>query len=360
MSIASLRMAAGLAACLLTFSVSTAFAQGFQTTMQISPQGGGRCIDALNRELVQGQRLQMMDCSNLPAQFFTYDPANNRLSIGGSVSTQTAANPAISSSSGPATAAPIKSGKPSRRAALPGWRASTGVAWTFAMVRRKTGRWCKAGPAAKPSRTSSGACSGSRFRRLTGLPVDAPKLNRLPVWSFPARNRWPWIVDHDLPGEVGGNARRHRVVTVELPMGVIRGKQQQLVRAEMIEQAAHDVGGIGCVERLDGQAEMIAEDVARRAVDPGNLGAQAAPQLCQPPQEWRDPGHAGLDQHHLQAGMFGEHALADEARDLGLETLRLRAIVLDIIARPAQRGDGMAIGAAGMMPIGRPCRSAAA
>ena len=82
MSIASLRIAAGLAACLLTFSVSTAFAQGFQTTMQISPQGGGRCIDLLNRELVQGQQLQMMDCSNLPAQVFTYDPANNRLSIG--------------------------------------------------------------------------------------------------------------------------------------------------------------------------------------------------------------------------------------------------------------------------------------
>src|SRR5260370_41998964 len=82
MSVAPLRMAAGSAACLLTFIVVPAFAQGLQATLQISPQGGGRCIDALNRELVQGQQLQMMDCSNSPAQLFTYDQANSRLSIG--------------------------------------------------------------------------------------------------------------------------------------------------------------------------------------------------------------------------------------------------------------------------------------
>jgi Ricin-type beta-trefoil lectin domain len=82
MSISPVRMAAGFAAALLMFSVGAAFAQGFQTTMQISPEGGGRCIDALNRELVQGQQLQMMDCSGSPAQLFTYDQANSRLSIG--------------------------------------------------------------------------------------------------------------------------------------------------------------------------------------------------------------------------------------------------------------------------------------
>ena len=83
MLVAPLRMAAGLAACLLTFIVGSAFAQGYQAALQISPQGGGRCIDALNREVVQGQQLQMMDCNNSPAQTFTYDQANNRLSIGG-------------------------------------------------------------------------------------------------------------------------------------------------------------------------------------------------------------------------------------------------------------------------------------
>jgi Ricin-type beta-trefoil lectin domain len=83
MSVAPLRMAAGLAAVLLTFFVGPAFAQGYQTTLQISPQGGGRCIEVPNREFIGGQRLQMMDCNNSPAQIFTYDQANMRLTIGG-------------------------------------------------------------------------------------------------------------------------------------------------------------------------------------------------------------------------------------------------------------------------------------
>jgi len=83
MSIAPLRMAAGLTACLLTFFVEMAFAQDYRTTLQISPEGGGRCIDVPNREFIQGQGLQMMDCNNSPAQIFTYDQANTRLMIGG-------------------------------------------------------------------------------------------------------------------------------------------------------------------------------------------------------------------------------------------------------------------------------------
>ena len=82
MSIAPLRMT-GLTALLLTLLAGTAFAQGFQTALQVSPQGGGNCIDVPNREFVQDQRLQMMECDSSPAQIFTYDPANMRLSIGG-------------------------------------------------------------------------------------------------------------------------------------------------------------------------------------------------------------------------------------------------------------------------------------
>jgi alpha-galactosidase len=81
MSVASVRMTAGLAACLLMFFVGAGLAQGYQTTLQISPQGGGRCIDAPNRD--KEQRLQMMDCNGSPAQVFTYDEAGMRLMIGG-------------------------------------------------------------------------------------------------------------------------------------------------------------------------------------------------------------------------------------------------------------------------------------
>ena len=95
-------------------------------------------------------------------------------------------------------------------------------------------------------------------------------------------------------------------------------------------QAAHGRASSGRIERLHGQAEMVAEDVARRAIDPRNLGAQPAPRFREPPQERRHPGDAGLDQHHLEPGVLGEYAFADEARDLGLEALRLGAVVLDV------------------------------
>jgi hypothetical protein len=83
MSVAASRMAAGIAACLLTLFAGTAFAQEYQTTLQISPQGGGRCIEVPNGEFVPDKGLQMRDCNNSPAQIFTYDAAKMRLMIGG-------------------------------------------------------------------------------------------------------------------------------------------------------------------------------------------------------------------------------------------------------------------------------------
>ena len=88
MSVASLRMA-GSAACLLTllvaeaFSVTAARAQSYQAALQISPQGGGRCIEVPNRDFVQDQGLQMADCNSSAAQSFNYDPASLHLTIGG-------------------------------------------------------------------------------------------------------------------------------------------------------------------------------------------------------------------------------------------------------------------------------------
>ena len=80
---ASVRMAASLAVCLLILLPGTAFAQGYQTALQVSPQGGGNCIAVSNRDFVPDQQLQMMECDSSRAQIFTYDPANARLTIGG-------------------------------------------------------------------------------------------------------------------------------------------------------------------------------------------------------------------------------------------------------------------------------------
>jgi hypothetical protein len=82
MSIAPVWTAAGLAACLMMMLLAgPACAQAFQTGLQVSPQGGGLCITAPDREL--DQQLQMMDCDSSSAQIFTYEPASARLSIGG-------------------------------------------------------------------------------------------------------------------------------------------------------------------------------------------------------------------------------------------------------------------------------------
>jgi hypothetical protein len=83
MSVAPLRMVAGSVACLLTFLVATAWAQSYQAALQVSPQGGGRCIEVPNRDFVPDQGLRMADCNGSAAQNFNYDPASMHLTIGG-------------------------------------------------------------------------------------------------------------------------------------------------------------------------------------------------------------------------------------------------------------------------------------
>jgi hypothetical protein len=73
---------AGIATCVLFFT-GAASAQEYQTSLQISPKGGGKCAEVPNREFIRDQRLQMSDCDNSPAQIFTYDGAKTRLAIGG-------------------------------------------------------------------------------------------------------------------------------------------------------------------------------------------------------------------------------------------------------------------------------------
>ena len=82
MPVAFLRKTAEIAASLMLFA-GMSVAQEYQTTLQISPQGGGKCAEVPNREFIRDQRLQMADCNNSLAQTFTYDQAKTRLAIGG-------------------------------------------------------------------------------------------------------------------------------------------------------------------------------------------------------------------------------------------------------------------------------------
>src|SRR6185295_14834465 len=102
------------------------------------------------------------------------------------------------------------------------------------------------------------------------------------------------------------------------------------------------------VERLDGEAEIVAHDLGWAAIHPRDLGARAAPELREAPQERRQPGDAGLDQNHLQFRVLGEDALADEARDLSLKALALAGVILEVTRRPAKRRHRIAVVRAGM------------
>jgi hypothetical protein len=77
----SLRMVTIAAASAV--AIGSAFAQEFETSLQVSPKGGGHCIDVADRAVAPNQHLQMQECSNSPTQRFVYDPPTARLRIGG-------------------------------------------------------------------------------------------------------------------------------------------------------------------------------------------------------------------------------------------------------------------------------------
>ena len=72
------------------------------------------------------------------------------------------------------------------------------------------------------------------------------------------------------------------------------------------------VGARRGVERLDSQADVLARIVSGRLLQPRHLGTDAAPGLVGAPHPRRQPGHAGLHQHHLQPRKFDEHTLGNQ------------------------------------------------
>jgi hypothetical protein len=76
-------MAAAMLASAAVFFAAPGPAQEFRTTLQVSQQAGGHCIEVSDRQVRPGQHLEMRDCDNSVAQTFRYDPASAQLSIGG-------------------------------------------------------------------------------------------------------------------------------------------------------------------------------------------------------------------------------------------------------------------------------------
>jgi hypothetical protein len=82
MWVSSLRTALASAGCLI-FLVAGAVAQSSPTTLQISPQGGGHCVEVPGGDAVPDRGLQMAECKGGAAQMFSYDPAAMHLMTGG-------------------------------------------------------------------------------------------------------------------------------------------------------------------------------------------------------------------------------------------------------------------------------------
>jgi hypothetical protein len=81
MLVLSLRTVA--ASTIITLLVAGASAQSFSTMVQISPQGGGHCVEVPGGDAVADRGLQMAECDSGVAQMFIYDPATMQLTIGG-------------------------------------------------------------------------------------------------------------------------------------------------------------------------------------------------------------------------------------------------------------------------------------
>src|SRR5262249_85022 len=111
---------------------------------------------------------------------------------------------------------------------------------------------------------------------LTSMFIACPPSESQPIIG---RKR---ILHQDFTTQCGGNSCRHGFIIIELPVRKIRGVEQYSIGAQMVDRPFHPIRVCGRVEWLDGEANVIAHDLRRRAVDPGHLTAHAAPEFREP------------------------------------------------------------------------------
>src|SRR5215467_16228307 len=156
------------------------------------------------------------------------------------------------------------------------------------------------------------------------------------------------IVDQDLAGKRWRKAGGEHVIVRKLPVRKIGRGKQHLLGLQLIPDSANVRRRGRCVKGLDGQADMIAGKLLRRAVEPGYLEAHAAPEFGEPPKRWREPSNAGFDQYNLKLGVFDEHTLANQACELRLKAQCLGCVVRQVVTGPAGAGQRMMVAAAGV------------
>src|SRR5690349_2832657 len=92
-----------------------------------------------------------------------------------------------------------------------------------------------------------------------------------------------WVVDEDLAHEAIRQVVWQCIAAIEVPVRVVGGEQQHLVRADLLDESLQLIGARRCIERLDGQAHMLTRISRRSLFEPRHLGPNAAPGLVGAP-----------------------------------------------------------------------------
>ena len=95
-------------------------------------------------------------------------------------------------------------------------------------------------------------------------------------------------------------------------MGVVGREADEFVGLHLADQRRQLLAR-ELLDGLRGEADLVADDLARQPSDPRRLVAQLLVLLVGVPHEMRHVGEAALDQDHLQFRIFVEHAVEDEA-----------------------------------------------
>ena len=151
------------------------------------------------------------------------------------------------------------------------------------------------------------------------------------------------------PGVQCSSSRTGRLQSgiVEIPMRIVGGEEQP-VDADPFHHVVEVLAPFRLFHRLRREPDMLADVFRRPALQMRRLVAQPSPVLVQPPHQRRQPGDAGLDEQHPQAGKALEHAFQHEAGQQRLAALRVADHLLDVVGRPAAAGDRKAAIAEGM------------
>lgn len=90
---------------------------------------------------------------------------------------------------------------------------------------------------------------------------------------------------------------QNHVRSVEIPMRIVAGIEQHVLRIEHVEQLGQMLRIVRLLDRLRSQKAVVADIFARKPPQPWDGRAQRFVVLVEPPQQRRQPADAALDEH---------------------------------------------------------------